>query len=118
MVDPDEQHHDELSFDTLPNRLTLLRILMVPLVVGLLFVEQPKWDLIASLCFAAAASTDWLDGYLARKRSTVTIYGKLMDPLADKFLVVCSLIMLQYLDRIPPIVVMLLVCRELAEQER
>jgi len=113
MTEPDEQHHDELRFDTLPNRLTLLRIAFVPLVIGLLFIEKPTWDLIAALCFGVAAITDWFDGYFARKRKVVTVYGKLLDPLADKFLVVCSLIMLQYLGSIPPVVVMLLICREL-----
>src|SRR6185437_16745939 len=113
MMEIDEQQQDELRFDTLPNRLTLLRMALVPVVVGLLFVKKPSWDIAASLCFAVAAVTDWLDGYFARKRGIVTVYGKLMDPLADKFLVVCSLIALQYLRRVPPIIVMILVCREL-----
>jgi CDP-diacylglycerol--glycerol-3-phosphate 3-phosphatidyltransferase len=60
-----------------------------------------------------ASLTDYFDGYLARKYQIETVYGKLMDPLADKFLVICSLIMLQHLGRMSPIVVMLLVCREL-----
>jgi CDP-diacylglycerol--glycerol-3-phosphate 3-phosphatidyltransferase len=103
----------DLQFDNVPNRLTLLRIAFVPLVVFFLFLQKPHWDFCAALAFALAAITDYFDGYIARKRKLVTIYGKLMDPLADKFLVVCSLIMLQYLGRIHPVVVMLLVCREL-----
>lgn len=87
---------------------------LVPVVVGLMFLRDPKWDLAAALIFGAASITDFFDGYLARKRGQVTIYGKLMDPLADKFLVVSSLIMLQELARISPVVVMLLICRELA----
>jgi CDP-diacylglycerol--glycerol-3-phosphate 3-phosphatidyltransferase len=105
--------HDELTFDTVPNRLTILRIAFVPLVVGLLFFRDPYWDLAAAAAFGLAAITDYFDGYVARTRKLVTIYGKLMDPLADKFLVVCTLIALQHLGRIHPVVVMVLVCREL-----
>jgi CDP-diacylglycerol--glycerol-3-phosphate 3-phosphatidyltransferase len=104
-----EQADTELQFDNVPNRLTMLRIALVPVVVGLLFIETPLWDFIAALMFSAAAATDYFDGYIARKRKLITVYGKLMDPLADKFLVVCSLVMLLYLGRIHP----LLVCREL-----
>jgi CDP-diacylglycerol--glycerol-3-phosphate 3-phosphatidyltransferase len=103
----------ELQFDNTPNRLTLLRIAFVPLVVGLLFIKTPLGDFFAALAFSLAAITDYFDGYIARTRKLVTVYGKLMDPLADKFLVVCSLVMLQYLSRIHPVIVMLLVCREL-----
>lgn len=106
--------HDELTFNTTPNYLTLLRILFVPVVVGLLFLRNPTWDVVAAFAFAAASITDYFDGYLARTQKLVTVYGKLLDPLADKFLVVSALIMLQALGRIHPIVVMLLICRELA----
>jgi CDP-diacylglycerol---glycerol-3-phosphate 3-phosphatidyltransferase len=106
--------HDELTFNTTPNYLSLLRIAFVPLVVGLLFIRKPSWDVVAALAFGVAAMTDWFDGYLARLQQVVTVYGKLLDPLADKFLVISSLIMLQELHRIHPVVVMLLVCRELA----
>ena len=105
---------DELTFNTTPNILTLIRIAFVPLIVGLLFIQESKWDLTAALIFAAASITDYFDGYLARTQKIETIYGKLMDSLADKFLVVSSLIMLQHLSRIHPIVVILLICRELA----
>lgn len=108
-----EASNDDLQFNTVPNRLTLLRMAFVPVVVGMLFVQKPLWDLIAALTFGVAAGTDYLDGYIARSRQVVTVYGKLMDPLADKFLVVCSVIMLQHLGRIHPVVVMLLICREL-----
>jgi CDP-diacylglycerol--glycerol-3-phosphate 3-phosphatidyltransferase len=102
-----------MRFDTVPNRLTLLRIAFVPAVVGFLFFRTPTWDIVAALTFGVAAATDYFDGHIARSTQMVTVYGKLMDPLADKFLVVCSLVMLQHLGRIHPIVVMLLVCREL-----
>ena len=86
----------------------------VPLVVGLLFINTDKSDLWAGWLFAVASITDYFDGYLARRQKVVTVYGKLMDPLADKFLVVSALIMLQHLGRIHPIVVILLICREMA----
>ncbi len=94
--------------------LTLVRILFVPVVIFFLFFRDPVWDIVAALTFSVAAITDYFDGYIARKRKLITVYGKLMDPLADKFLVVCSLVMLQQLERIPAIVVMILICRELA----
>jgi CDP-diacylglycerol---glycerol-3-phosphate 3-phosphatidyltransferase len=105
---------DELTFNTTPNILTLIRIVLVPMIVTLLFLREPRWDLIAALIFAAASITDYFDGYLARTQKIETIYGKLLDPLADKFLVASSLITLQYLNRIHPVVVILLICRELA----
>jgi CDP-diacylglycerol--glycerol-3-phosphate 3-phosphatidyltransferase len=105
---------DEMTFGTTPNILTLIRIVMVPVVVLALYQRTPEWDLAAALIFGAASITDYFDGYLARKQQIVTIYGKLMDPLADKFLVICSLVMLQEMGRVHPVVVMILICRELA----
>lgn len=108
------EQHDELTFNTPPNWLTLIRILFVPIVVGMLFIKTPTWDLVAAFTFIVASITDYFDGYIARTRKMITVYGKLLDPLADKFLVVSALIMLQQLGRIHPVVVMLLICRELA----
>jgi CDP-diacylglycerol--glycerol-3-phosphate 3-phosphatidyltransferase len=110
---PDNQQ-DDMQFNTTPNQLTLARMAFVPVVVGMLFMRDPGWDLVAALTFGAAAITDYFDGYLARTRKLETVYGKLMDPLADKFLVVSSVVMLQELGRIHPVVVMLLICREMA----
>ena len=104
---------DQMTFHTTPNYLTLLRVVFVPAVVFCLYQGTPSWDLGAAIFFGLASVTDYFDGYLARKYKIETVYGKLMDPLADKFLVICSLIMLQHLNRMSPIVVMLLVCREL-----
>ena len=108
------QQHNELEFTNAPNLLTLSRIILAPVVVYLLFLRTPFWDVVAAWVFAAAATTDYFDGYLARKRNIITVYGKLMDPLADKFLVVSSLCMLQELGRIHVVVVILLICREMA----
>ena len=105
---------DELTFNTTPNYLTLVRIVFAPIVVGLLFIKDPTWDVVAAIVFAVASITDYFDGYIARTQKLETIYGKLMDPLADKFLVVSALIMLQEIERIHPVVVILLICREMA----
>ena len=67
----------------LPNALTMLRILAVPVVVVALLGETPNGDVIAAAVFALAAATDGLDGYFARSRGSITTFGKLMDPLAD-----------------------------------
>ncbi len=112
-MDKDKSHTDALTFDTAPNRLTLLRMAAVPAVVYFLTWRSFQGDLIACVVFTLAAITDWFDGYLARAYKSVTIYGKLMDPLADKFLVVSTLIMLQHLERIHPFLVMVLICREM-----
>ena len=113
MSEPLNQRVEPLTFHTTPNYLTLLRILFVPGVVFALGEGTYWWDFTAAALFGVASITDYFDGYIARKYKIETVYGKLMDPLADKFLVICSLIMLQHLGRIHPIVVMLLVCREL-----
>lgn len=108
------QKENALILATTPNLLTLLRILLVPVVVGLLFLHQSKWDIVAGIIFWIASITDYFDGYLARAQKVESIYGKLLDPLADKFLIVSSIIMLQELQRVHPIVTILLICREIA----
>jgi CDP-diacylglycerol--glycerol-3-phosphate 3-phosphatidyltransferase len=104
---------DQMTFHTTPNYLTLLRVAFVPAVVLALFQGTPFWDFLGAVFFGLAGITDYFDGYIARKHKIETVYGKLLDPLADKFLVICSFIMLQHLGRMNPVVVMLLVCREL-----
>ena len=84
----------------LPNALTLLRILAVPVVVVALLGETPNGDALAAAVFALAALTDGLDGYFARSRDAVTTFGKLMDPLADKLLITAALVSLVSLDRL------------------
>jgi CDP-diacylglycerol--glycerol-3-phosphate 3-phosphatidyltransferase len=104
---------DPMTFHTTPNYLSVLRVVFVPAVVIALYQGTPFYDFIAAVFFGLAGITDYFDGYLARKHGIETVYGKLLDPLADKFLVICSFIMLQHLGRMNPVVVMLLVCREL-----
>jgi CDP-diacylglycerol--glycerol-3-phosphate 3-phosphatidyltransferase len=97
-----------------PNALTLARILAVPVLVVALLDETPDGDVIAAAVFALAALTDGLDGYIARRKQQITTFGKLMDPLADKLLVVAALISLVSLDRLAAWVAMVIIARELA----
>jgi len=83
-----------------PNVLTLARIVAVPVLVVALLGAIPGGDALAAAVFALAAITDGLDGYIARSRGAVTTFGKLMDPLADKLLIVAALISLVSLDRL------------------
>ena len=98
----------------LPNALTVLRILAVPVIVVALLGETPDGDVIAAAVFALAAITDGLDGYIARRRRDITTFGKLMDPLADKLLVVAALVSLVSLDRLAAWVAMVIIAREIA----
>ena len=98
----------------LPNALTLLRILAVPVVVVALLGETPNGDALAAVVFALAALTDGLDGYFARSRDAVTTFGKLMDPLADKLLIIGALVSLVSLDRLEAWVAMVIIAREIA----
>jgi CDP-diacylglycerol--glycerol-3-phosphate 3-phosphatidyltransferase len=97
----------------LPNVLTLLRILLVPVLVVALLDETPNGDLMAAIVFAVASFTDAIDGYLARTRDAITNFGKLMDPIADKLLIVAALVALVSLDRLAGWVAMVIIAREL-----
>lgn len=114
---------NDLEIDNLPNRLTIFRMLMIPVVVlALYFTQDPPMFLIpythwlghvACWVFVVASITDFLDGYIARKRNIVTVFGSFLDPIADKFLVVSALLMLLGLGRVHPVVVIILVLREM-----
>lgn len=114
---------NDLEIDNLPNRLTFFRILMIPVVVLALYFTQdtPEFILpyqrylghVACWIFAIASITDFFDGYIARKHNIVTVFGSFLDPIADKFLVVSSLLMLSALGRVHPIIVIILVLREM-----
>ncbi len=97
----------------LPNILTVVRCALVPLMAGLCYLpEDLLW--IPGAVFALAASTDWLDGYLARKHNLITDFGKFLDPLADKLLVLTALVMLVHLGRVPAWLTAGILARELA----
>jgi CDP-diacylglycerol--glycerol-3-phosphate 3-phosphatidyltransferase len=98
----------------LPNTLTVIRILLVPVVVVALLDETPNGDAIAAAVFALAALTDGLDGYIARQRDSVTTFGKLMDPIADKLLIAAALIALVSLNRLAAWIAMVIIAREFA----
>ena len=85
---------------SLPNLLTLSRIVVIPLVVGLFYVDGALARWLACALFVAAAITDWFDGYLARSRNEVSTFGRFLDPIADKLLVVAVLFMLVAFDRV------------------
>ena len=105
----------------LPNALTLGRIFLVPLLVVVLLTkfEGPvvlgvKKELLGAAIFGLASLTDWLDGYLARRRKQVTVLGQLMDPLADKLLITAALVSLVQMDLAPAWMVAVVLGREFA----
>jgi CDP-diacylglycerol--glycerol-3-phosphate 3-phosphatidyltransferase len=98
----------------LPNVLTLIRILLVPVVVAALLDATPGGSWLAATVFALAAVTDGVDGYLARSRMAITNFGKVMDPIADKLLIAAALISLVSLDRLAGWVAMVIIAREFA----
>ena len=96
-----------------PNRLTILRVAMIPLfVIAMLWQQLPYSDYIAGGLFIAACITDFFDGYLARKYNQVTTFGKFMDPLADKLLVCSAMICFIELDKLPAWIVIIIIGRE------
>ena len=126
-MDDQSTEHDKIDpeweIDTLPNRLTLFRVVLIPIILGSLYLNlldfpwlvglKKTFGYIAAWTFVGASITDFLDGYIARKRNIVTVFGSFLDPIADKFLIVSSLILLQELGRIPVLIVITLVLREI-----
>ena len=81
----------------LPNKLTVLRMIMVPIFVVVMMISNSLWaDLVGLFLFAAASITDMLDGKIARRYNLVTDFGKFMDPLADKFMVIGAMMVILY----------------------
>jgi len=97
-----------------PNVLTLIRILLVPVLVVALLDQTSDGDVLAAIVFAIASLTDAIDGYIARSRNAITTFGKLMDPVADKLLIIAALFTLVSLDRVSAWVAMVIVAREFA----
>lgn len=83
-----------LSRMTLPNMLSLLRILLIPLFVLIFYLPMPWMHLVCAFVFGLAGITDWLDGYMARKLDQITPFGAFIDPVADKLMVVVALVLL------------------------
>jgi CDP-diacylglycerol---glycerol-3-phosphate 3-phosphatidyltransferase len=98
----------------LPNVLTLARILLIPVFVVLFVTPTAARSLAAAVVFLIAALTDLLDGYLARRCGQVTKLGRLLDPIADKLLVLSALIVLVQVDRVSALIAILIIAREVA----
>jgi len=97
----------------IPNKLTVLRMILVPVFMVVYMIEAiPFHTAIAAAFFILASLTDWLDGYLARKNNLVTNFGKFMDPLADKLLVTGALLCLMEQNMVAFWVVMIIIARE------
>lgn len=96
------------------NTITLVRISMIPIFLGVLLIKVPYSNFIAALIFVLAAGTDSLDGYLARARKEVTNLGKFLDPLADKLLIASALIYLVELERVAAWLAIIIIAREFA----
>ena len=103
----------------LPNLLTCLRIILIPLFVGIFYFEK-SWvsasnqNLVATVIFVAAAVTDWLDGWLARKLNQTSAFGAFLDPVADKLMVAAALIILVQLNRVDAVIALIIIGREIA----
>ena len=105
----------------LPNAITLARIFLVPLLVVVLLTKFEgrlifgiRKELVGAAIFGVASLTDWLDGYLARRRGQITTFGQLMDPLADKLLITAALLSLIQMDLVPAWMVAVILGREFA----
>ena len=97
----------------LPNILTMTRIAAIPLLAALLMSPSRSAGFWAAALFAAASITDWLDGYLARRMGIVTIFGKFLDPIADKLIVMAALIMILPFGHVPAWMVLVILGREI-----
>ena len=98
----------------LPNKITVSRILLIPIFMIVLYLPIQYSEIIALIIFLVAAATDGIDGHIARSRNLVTNFGKFLDPLADKLLVAAALIALVGMQRIPSWIVTVIIAREFA----
>ena len=102
-----------------PNLLTLSRIVIIPLIIGLYYLPS-EWvsfeakNMAATAVFILAAITDWLDGYLARRLNQMSAFGAFLDPVADKLIVAGALIVLLQLERVEALVALIVIGREIA----
>ncbi|MEY2618852.1 MAG: putative CDP-diacylglycerol--glycerol-3-phosphate 3-phosphatidyltransferase [Pseudomonadota bacterium] len=103
-------------FFTVPTILTWTRIVAIPLIVGVFYLglEPRIQNLVATVMFVVFALTDWLDGYLARRLNQTSSFGAFLDPVADKFLVCASLLVLVHLGRADVFVALIIIGREIA----
>jgi cardiolipin synthase (CMP-forming) len=104
---------------TIPNLVTLSRIILIPLIIGLYYLpfewlSEHEKNLVATIVFILAAATDWLDGYLARRLDQMSAFGEFLDPVADKLIVAGALIVLVWLQRVDMLVALIIIGREIA----
>ena len=102
-----------------PNLVTLSRIILIPLIIGIYYlpddwVALDKRNLFATTVFILAALTDWLDGYLARRLNQMSAFGAFLDPVADKLIVAGALLVLLQLERVESLVAFIIIGREIA----
>ncbi len=98
----------------LPNKLTILRILLVPFMIAALLIDFPHHFLVSGLLFGAASLTDYFDGKIARERNLITDFGKFADPLADKILVISCLVCFVAMKLCDPVLLIIVLFREFA----
>lgn len=101
----------------LPNALTMLRVVLIPVVLYLMYDGTPKANFWAAIVYVGCTITDFFDGYLARRMGLISILGQFLDPLADKLLVMCTMVFIAYQGRLPflgVIAVILMEARELS----
>lgn len=96
----------------LANKITLFRVLLVPIFMIVLYLDIDNSNIYAAIIFITASLTDTLDGYIARSRNLVTTFGKFIDPLADKVLVSAALIALVEMGKVPAWIVVIIISRE------
>ena len=103
-------------FFTVPTLLTWARIVAIPLIVGVFYLDVAPvmQNLVATVLFVVVAITDWADGYLARRLNMTSSFGAFLDPVADKFLVCAALLILLQLDRVNALVTLVIIGREIA----
>ena len=103
-------------FWNLPTLFTWARIVAIPLIVGVFYLPwaMPERNFLACVLFAVVALTDWLDGWLARRMNLTSSFGAFLDPVADKFLVCASLLILLEMGRVSAIVALIIIGREIA----
>ena len=103
-------------FWTIPTLMTWTRIIAIPLIVGVFYLpwDMATRNLVATVMFVLFALTDWLDGYLARKLNQTSSFGAFLDPVADKFLVCASLLVLVHMNRADVFVALIIIGREIA----
>ena len=103
-------------FFNLPTLLTWARIVFIPLIVGVFYIDlaAPTQNLLGTVLFVVVALTDWADGYLARRLNMTSSFGAFLDPVADKFLVCAALLVLVHLNRLHALVAFVIIGREIA----